>query len=78
MKTILTDADKRDLLSKWDTNVLLDLIDSVEAKIIERIGEAVAWKEYTLDGTSYYLVYSKQCNATQQPLYAIPFIEVEE
>ena len=77
MKTILTVADKRDLLSKWDTNVLRDLIDSVEAKIIERIGEAAGYF-YTDCNGSLRQAHDLQFKEAHTPLYAIPFIEVEE
>ena len=48
--------------------------EHLEAWYKGQVGDAVAYQEYTEDGKSYYLVYSKQATKKQTPLHAIkPF-----
>ena len=83
MKHVLTDEE----IDSVETEVLVDLIGTqfdvyraIEAKILEKIGEAKAWQNKYLPNSFY-----TNDNLNPQwglddmtPLYAIPFIEGEE
>lgn len=78
MKTILTDEEITQVFNETNGASWLSFARAIEAKIIERIGEAVAYYEKNQDLDAWFIAYSHNTNAQVKPLYAIPFIEVGE
>lgn len=74
MKTILTDDEITQVFDETNGESWRSYARAIEAKILEKIGEAVA-KISVINGVR--LVRSNQL-PNGAPLHTIPFIEVEE